>query len=170
VFCPHTPAVHAPVQHCVGESQRNPSGWQELPQNPPVQGRLQQSPVVTQAAPCGLHVLPPQKPSGAHCLSQQSPALWQAAPSGAHCWPPQKPPLQAAPPQHPTAPVQARPMGVHWTPPQKPWLQSSAQQSVVRVHASPSASQRWSIWHAPLTSQVKPEQQSALTTHAWPEA
>jgi hypothetical protein len=170
VVCPHTPAVQAPVQHCVAESQRKPSGWQVLPQKPPVQGRLQQSLSMTHAAPCGLHMPLPQKPSVAHESSQQSSLLVQAAPSGAHCSPPQKPAIQMTPLQHALTAVQASPLGVHWTPPQKPWLQSSAQQSVVRRQASPSASHRWSFAHAPLASQVRPEQQSAPVEQAWPDA
>jgi hypothetical protein len=57
---PHAPWVQVPEQHCAAVLQTKPSGWQELPQKPPVQGRPQQSLELTHAAPCGLHVVPPQ--------------------------------------------------------------------------------------------------------------
>jgi hypothetical protein len=57
---PHTPWVQVPEQHCDAVVQTKPSGWQELPQKPPVQGRPQQSLEVTHAAPWGLHTVPPQ--------------------------------------------------------------------------------------------------------------
>ena len=130
--------VQVPVQHCEAVWQRKPSGWQALPQTPPLQGRAsQQSPAATHAAPWGLQLCPPQKPSDAHGPEQQA-VLPQGVPSGVQLCPPQKPALQGCPAQHSVGEVQAAPKGVHCTPPQKPAAQSSPQQSVVSVQGSPS--------------------------------
>ncbi len=126
-----------------------------------MQGREQQSPAITHAAPWGLHAPLPQKPSLAHCPPQQSLPALHAVPSGLQSLPPQRPAMQPALPQHGAPAEHAIPTGVHWVPPQKPPEQSKAQQSVVSVQASPSGLQSWPGAHTPLPLQERPEQQSA---------
>jgi hypothetical protein len=79
---------------------------------------------------------------GAHWPAQQSAPTEQAAPSGLHMVPPQKPLAHDCPAQHVVWAVHAEPVGVHAVPPQKPPMQSSPQQSVVRAQATPSGWQR----------------------------
>jgi hypothetical protein len=119
-----------------------PSGWQLLPQTPPLQVMSQQSLANTHGAACGLHCVLPQKPSGVHVPPQQSVFAWQAAPSGAHMMPPQRPFSHTCALQQSVGEVQGDPNGVHWIPPQNPPTQSNPQQSVVSVHAFPSGWQR----------------------------
>jgi hypothetical protein len=57
---PQTPAVQACVQHWVAFWQTFPSGWQVLPQTPPMQSMSQQSVDSTHGAACGLHCPSPQ--------------------------------------------------------------------------------------------------------------
>jgi hypothetical protein len=51
----HTPALHAPEQHCAPVWQTNPAGWQLPPHALSWQSRLQHSASSKQIAPCGLH-------------------------------------------------------------------------------------------------------------------